>query len=118
MSLLGTILEKLGLGDSAAHATPQATSAAPTASKVITLVDVVAQLENRAAKHKEQLNWRVSIVDLLKLLGIDSSIAARKTLAIELGCPTDKMKDSVQMNMWLHNTVLKKLADNGGNIPK
>ena len=119
MGLLGTILEKLGLGHSAAHAAPQATTAAaPTAAKTITVVDVVAQLENLATKHKEKLNWKVSIVDLLKLLGIDSSLAARKDLAKELGCPTEKMSDSVQMNMWLHNTVLKKLADNGGNIPK
>ena len=57
-------------------------------------------------------------MDLLKLLGIDSSITARKELATELGCPTDKMSDSAQMNMWLHKTVLKKLADKGDNIPK
>jgi hypothetical protein len=66
----------------------------------------------------EKLNWKVSIVDLLKLLGLDSSFAARKELAIELGCPAEKMGDSAQMNMWLHKTVLQKLADNGGNIPK
>jgi Domain of unknown function (DUF3597) len=60
----------------------------------------------------------VSIVDLLKLLGLDSSLAARKELAIELGCPAAKMGDSAQMNMWLHKTVLQKLAENGGNIPK
>ncbi len=82
------------------------------------VVDVVTKLEGLAAKHKEKLNWKTSIVDLLKLLGIDSSLAARKELATELGRPTDKMSDSAQMNMWLHKTVLKKLADNGGNIPK
>jgi hypothetical protein len=57
-------------------------------------------------------------VDLLKLLGLESSFAARKELAVELGCPSEKMGDSAQMNMWLHKTVLQKLADNGGNIPK
>jgi hypothetical protein len=64
------------------------------------------------------LNWKTSIVDLLKLLGLDSSLTARKELATELACPPDKMNDSAQMNMWLHKTVMKKLADNGGNIPK
>ena len=66
----------------------------------------------------EKLNWKTSIVDLMKLLGLDSSFAARKELATELGCPAEKMGDSAQMNMWLHKTVLKKLAENGGNIPK
>ena len=61
---------------------------------------------------------QTSIVDLLKLLDLDSSLEARKGLAAELGCPKDKMGDSAQMNMWLHKTVLQKLAENGGNIPK
>ncbi|MCK9988362.1 MAG: hypothetical protein AzoDbin1_04834, partial [Azoarcus sp.] len=56
--------------------------------------------------------------DLMKLLGLDSSLAARKELATELGCPADKMADSAQMNIWLHKTVLQRLADNGGNIPR
>jgi hypothetical protein len=56
-------------------------------------------------------------VDLLKLLGLDSSLGARKELATELGCPADKMGDSAAMNMWLHKTVLQKIADNGGNVP-
>ncbi len=55
---------------------------------------------------------------MLKLLGLDSSLSSRKELAAELGCPADKMGDSAQMNMWLHKTVLQKLAQNGGNIPK
>ena len=59
----------------------------------------------------------MSIVDLLKLLGIDSSLTARKELATELACPPEKMGDSAQMNMWLHKTVLQKIADNGGNVP-
>jgi hypothetical protein len=54
----------------------------------------------------------------MKLLGLDSSLQARKELATELGCPVDKMGDSAAMNTWLHKTVLRKLAENGGNIPK
>jgi hypothetical protein len=123
MGLFGTILEKLGLGHSTAQAAPApeptaTKSVAPAPSKEIGVVDVVVKLEGLAAKHKEKLNWKVSIVDLLELLGIDSSLSARKELATELGCPAEKMGDSAQMNMWLHKTVLKKLADNGGNIPK
>lgn len=125
MGLFGTILEKLGLGKSTALAAPQpAPVPAPTApqpaapSKAMAAVDVVAKLEGLAAANKEKLNWKTSIVDLLKLLGLDSSLAARKGLATELGCPAQKMEDSAQMNMWLHKTVLQKLAANGGNIPK
>jgi len=128
MSLFGNILQKLGFNRPAAAAapapTPQAPSpapsapAAPAAPAAITVVDVVAQLEGLAAKNPQKLNWKVSIVDLLKLLDLDSSFNARKELATELGCPADKMGDSAQMNMWLHKTVLQKLADNGGNIPK
>jgi ABC-type Zn2+ transport system substrate-binding protein/surface adhesin len=81
-------------------------------------VDVVAILEELAEEHDEDLNWETSIVDLLKLLGIDSSLTARKKLAKELGCPAQKMNDSAQMNIWLHKTVLHKIAQNGGNIPK
>jgi uncharacterized protein DUF3597 len=118
MGFLSTIFEKLGFGPATAPAAPQAAPAAPAPSTAINVIDVVAKLENLAAKRQEKLNWKVSIVDLLKLLGIDSSLNARKELATELGCPSDKMGDSAQMNMWLHKTVLKKLADNGGNIPK
>lgn len=80
-------------------------------------MDVVAQLEQRAASNPQKLNWRTSIVDLLKLLDIDSSLTARKELATELGCPANLMGDSAQMNMWLHKEVLKRIAQNGGNIP-
>jgi hypothetical protein len=80
-------------------------------------VDVRAHLEELAAANPQKLNWKTSIVDLLKLLDLDSSYAARKELATELACPAEFMSDSAQMNMWLHKTVLKKIADNGGNIP-
>ncbi len=79
-------------------------------------VDVVKKLEELSAG--KELNWKVSIVDLLKLLDIDSSREARNELAKELGCPDDMMGDSAKMNTWLHKTVLKKIAANGGNIPK
>jgi len=78
----------------------------------------VAQLEKLAAANPQKLNWRTSIVDLLKLLDIDSSFTARKALATELGCPAELMGESARMNLWLHKTVLKKIADNGGNVPK
>lgn len=122
MSLFSSILEKLGFSHPAAPAAsapaPQAMPVTPAAPIAIPVVDVVAKLEGLAAANPQKLNWKVSIVDLMKLLGIDSSFAARKALAIELGCPADKMGDSAQMNMWLHKTVLQKLADNGGNVPK
>jgi hypothetical protein len=135
MSLFGTILEKLGLKNAKAAAAPTPAPQAPTAAPpsatpvsppapaaprptAISVVDVVAQLEGLAAKNPQKLNWKVSIVDLLKLLDINSSFAARKELATELGCPPDLMGDSAKMNMWLHKTVLTKIAENGGNIPK
>ena len=121
MGIFSSILAKLGFGDDkkdeAVASAPAETSSSVPAVQPISQVDVVAQLEDLAAKHGEKLNWKVSIVDLLKLLGLDSSFAARKELATELHCPAEKMNDSAQMNMWLHKTVLQKLADNGGNIP-
>lgn len=121
MGIFSSILAKLGFGDDkkdeAVASAPAETSSSVPAVQPISQVDVVAQLEELAAKHGEKLNWKVSIVDLLKLLGLDSSFAARKELATELHCPAEKMNDSAQMNMWLHKTVLQKLADNGGNIP-
>jgi hypothetical protein len=82
------------------------------------MVDVVAKLEGLAAANPAKLNWKVSIVDLLKLLDIDSSYDARKELATELKCPADMMGDSAKMNTWLHKEVLRQIAANGGNIPK
>ena len=64
-----------------------------------------------------RLDWRRSIVDLLKLLGLDSSFAARESLAAELHYPGD-LDDSAEMNTWLHKQVLKKLAENGGKVPQ
>lgn len=94
----------------------QAVSVAAPAVKAISEVDVVKKLEQMA--EGSGLDWKVSIVDLLKVLKIDSSLNARKELAQELGCPTELIGgDYSKMNVWLHKTVLKKIAENGGNIP-
>lgn len=125
MGFFSSILEKLGIGDEAAasappraHAEAGTATLTPPAPRSVPLVDVVSQLERRAAASPQKLNWRTSIVDLLKLLEIDSSYAARKALATELGCPADLMRDSARMNMWLHRTVLTRVAANGGNVPQ
>lgn len=99
----------------AKSAAPAAAPAAPVV-KAVAEVDVVAHLES--ISKGSGLDWKVSIVDLLKLLEIDSSREARNELAAELGCPADLMKDSAKMNVWLHKEVLKKIAENGGNIPQ
>jgi hypothetical protein len=128
MGLFSSILEKLGFGQKAepskptpgptATSAPQAAPVEKPAVVAISQVDVVAKLESLSASNPQKLNWKVSIVDLLKLLSLESSLEARKGLAAELGCPKEKMGDSAQMNIWLHKTVLQKLAENGGNIPK
>ncbi|TKR55303.1 DUF3597 domain-containing protein [Allopusillimonas ginsengisoli] len=134
MGLFGTILEKLGIGSAKAApapdvaavpkaapadatSVPASASNAGAASQGIPVVDVVTQLEQKAAASSQKLNWKTSIVDLLKLLDMDSSLTARKELATELGCPTELMADSAQMNMWLHKKVLARIAENGGNVP-
>ena len=94
----------------------QTLAAMPAGPKPISDVDVVKQLELKAKG--TGLNWKVSIVDLLTLLDIDHSREARNELATELGCPPEFMSDSAKMNTWLHKTVLHKIAENGGNIPK
>lgn len=79
-------------------------------------VDVAAVLDAAAAKSGQKLDWRKSIVDLLKALGIDNSLSARKELAAELGY-TGNTADSAAMNIWLHKQVIQKLKDNGGTVP-
>jgi hypothetical protein len=132
MGFFSNILEKLGIKKAKAEPAPMPTpppAPGPVAAPPpppppppppieIPIVDVVARLETLAAANPQKLNWKVSIVDLLKLLDIDSSFGARKELAVELGCPADLMGDSAKMNMWLHKTVLRKIAENGGNIPQ
>src|SRR5512140_1714568 len=146
MSIFSTILQKLGIQKPAAPAqaapaadkpmtftptanfkpnapaTPAQAAAAQSAQAAakpaaMPMVDVVSKLNNLSGE-KSGLDWKVSIVDLLKLLDIDSSLQARKELANELGCPANLIGgDYSQMNVWLHKTVLQKVADNGGNIP-
>ena len=80
------------------------------------VVDIALVMEGLAAKNAEKLDWKRSIVDLMKLVGLDSSLSARKELATELHYTGD-MNDSASMNIWLHKEVLKKLAENGGKVP-
>src|SRR4051794_38325149 len=89
-----------------------AATAAPPAS-----VDIDATLTQMAAKNPERLDWKKSIVDLMKLVGMESSLHNRKELATELGYTGD-MNDSATMNIWLHKAVLRKLVENGGRVPK
>ncbi|MEQ1696973.1 MAG: DUF3597 domain-containing protein [Hyphomicrobiaceae bacterium] len=96
---------------------PAANAAAPAATAAKTPVDVMAILDAIDDKTDEKLDWSKSIVDLMKLLKLDSSLTARKTLAKELGYTGDT-QDSAKMNVWLHKAVMTKLAENGGVVPK
>ena len=98
--------------------TPQAApgQTAPAATATMNQVDVEKVLDQLAATKSEKLNWRTSIVDLMKLLDLDSSLQERKELADELKYTGDK-SDSASMNIWLHKQVMKKLAENGGKVP-
>jgi hypothetical protein len=98
-----------------ANTSPSGTSVASSAAPQ-QLVDVEGVLTGLASKNSQQLNWRTSIVDLMKLLDLDSSLNARKELATELHYTGD-MNDSASMNIWLHKQVMQKLAENGGKVP-
>jgi hypothetical protein len=95
--------------------TPSAAPIAPEPAKP-QAVDVTAVLDELAADNPQKLDWRRSIVDLMKLVGMESSLAERKELADELGYTGDK-GDSAAMNIWLHKQVIKKLSENGGKVP-
>jgi hypothetical protein len=130
MSILGSILSTIFGHAAAPAASPQAApgasspaapkpAAAPAPGmppKPATPVDVEAILNKLAAQSKEKLDWRLSIVDLMKLLNLDSSLTARKALADELHYTGNK-NDTATMNIWLHKQVMQKLADNGGKVP-
>jgi hypothetical protein len=121
MSLFGKIRDAIFGHKAAPQApapAPAAASAAPAApvAPPPSPVDVEATLTALAAQNPQKLNWRTSIVDLMKLLGLDSSLTERKALAQELGYTGDS-NDSAAMNIWLHKQVMKKLADNGGKVP-
>ena len=131
MSFFNSILSKLGIGNdekpvaqataavtaAATAAVNAATAAAAPVVAAISSVDVVAKLEALAAASAQKLNWKTSIVDLLKLLGLDSSLSARKDLAQDVGLAGD-FSGTAEQNIALHKAVLQKLAENGGNIPK
>ncbi len=105
------------LRDSGMLDTPSGTAATPSAAPTIQQVDVEQVLEAKIAeKGNPDLNWRSSIVDLMKLLDIDSSLDNRKELATELGY-TGQKDGSAEMNIWLHKAVMKQLAANGGIVP-
>ena len=132
MSLLGSIVSKIlhPFGGASSSAAPSSTDAGSSggspASTTTTAdatpsasggqVDVEAVLNGMAEKNSQTLNWRTSIVDLMKLLDLDSSLTARKQLADELHYTGDK-DDSATMNVWLHKQVIKKLEENGGKVP-
>jgi len=127
MGLFNNLMSKIfghvapaGGGSSAAPAAASAaTSTAPAAAPATAappVVDVEAILNGLAAKNPEKLDWKRSIVDLMKLVGMDSSLTARKELAKDLNYSGD-MNDSASMNIWLHKEVLRKLAANGGKVP-
>ena len=108
---------------SAAQPTPGTQAAGAPAAKTpstpstaVQVVDVAIILDGLAAKNAEKLDWKRSIVDLMKLVGMDSSFGARKQLATELQYTGDP-NDSASMNIWLHKEVLRKLSENGGKVP-
>jgi 3-oxoacyl-ACP reductase-like protein len=93
-----------------------AATAPSTPKTAVQVVDVAIILDGLAAKNAEKLDWKRSIVDLMKLVGMDSNLSARKQLATELHY-TGNQNDSASMNIWLHKEVLRKLAENGGKVP-
>jgi len=122
MSIFGNIMSAI-FGSHAAAAPSAGTAsgsapgtATPAGGAPMSNVDVEAVLTKLAAESKEKLDWRKSIVDLMKLLKLDSSFSARKDLAKELGYSGDT-NDSASMNIWLHKQVMQKLAANGGKVP-
>ena len=127
MSIFGSIMSKI-LGHSAtptpapvaptpAAADPFAEASTPASAPIAAPpVDVGAMLADLAAKSGQPSNYKTSIADLMKLLGLDYSLESRKMLATELHYPGD-MNDSASMNIWLHRTVMQKLAENGGIVP-
>lgn len=117
MSIFGKILNAIfGSKAEAAPPGPGSATASATVPTPTATVDVAAILDKAVAAQKEKLEWRTSIVDLMKALNLDSSLAARKELAKELHYDGDA-NDTAKMNVWLHRQVIKKLAENGGKVP-
>jgi len=124
MSIFGSIVSAI-FGSKASStpapaAQPTAQAAAPTSApalKPISMAEVQAMIAKLAGEQKEKYNWQESIVDLMKLLKLDSSLSARKELAQELGY-TGALDGSAAMNIWLHKQVMQKLAESGGRVPE
>ncbi len=114
MSIFGNIMS--AIFGSAKAQTPPTAGAGPSSTATGGQVDVEAVVSAMAAKKTEKLDWRKSIVDLMKVLDLDSSLTARKQLAQELGY-TGALDGSAEMNIWLHKQVMRKLAENGGKVP-
>lgn len=112
LSAMPSVADRRQDGDVAIKHTP---APVPVPRRAISQVDVLNMLEEKA--RGTGLNWKQSVSDLLALLDVDNSYAARVELARELGAPEDVMDDSARMNTWLHREVLRKVAENGGNIP-
>lgn len=115
-NILGRIFGHKPKAAPAPAPTPQAQPTPAPQAQAPAPVDIEAVLEDMSANNPQKLNWRTSIVDLMKLVGMESSLQERKDLADELGYTGDK-SDSAAMNIWLHKAVLKKLAENGGKVP-
>jgi hypothetical protein len=123
MGLFSNLLSKVfGQQTAATSAPPPAAGGAPAvassgSTSPAATVDVTAILDDLAAKNSEKLDWRRSIVDLMKLVDMDSSLASRKELAKDLNYTGDT-SDSAKMNIWLHKEVIRKISENGGKVPK
>jgi len=123
MGLFSNLLSKVFGQQTAATSTPPPAAAGAPAvassgsTSPAATVDVTAILDDLAAKNSEKLDWRRSIVDLMKLVDMDSSLASRKELAKDLNYTGDT-SDSAKMNIWLHKEVIRKIAENGGKVPK
>lgn len=115
MGILSNIIDAI-FGSSEAKAQGTAAPGSPGGAASMSKVDVEAILTKMAAENKEKLDWRKSIVDLMKLLKLDSSLTARKELAKDLNY-TGNTNDTATMNIWLHKQVMQKLAANGGKVP-
>jgi 3-oxoacyl-ACP reductase-like protein len=127
MSIFGSIVSAIFGHASAPAAAPTPAAAAPStaapatpsgaaAPKPLSQAEVVAVIEEAVGAQGEDLNWKQSIVDLMKALKLDSSLSARKQLAQELGY-TGALDGSAEMNVWLHKQVMAKLAEGGGTVP-
>ena len=124
MSIFGTLMSKIlghsARGEAAKENKAAAATSTPYNPSVSTAapaqVDIMAVLEDLSAKSTQKLDWKHSIVDLMKLVGMESSLSERRALATELGYTGDQ-SDTATMNIWLHEQVMKKMSENGGKVP-